>query len=41
MDFFQVIFEIVNIKRFETKKNIFRPFYAYNVLTNHEKYDIL
>lgn len=40
MDFFQVIFEIVNIKRFETK-NIFCPFYAYNVLTNHEKYDIL
>lgn len=40
MDFFQVIFEIVNIKRFETKK-YFRPFYIYNVLTNHEKYDIL
>lgn len=40
MDFFQVIFEIVNIKRFETK-NIFRPFYAHNVLTNYEKYDIL
>lgn len=40
MDFFQVIFEIVNIKRFETKK-YFCPFYAYDVLTNHEKYDIL